>query len=83
VDAQVLPAHSENVQVLPTSAVLRDSDNLPFVYVQVEEGKFARRHVTLGDQVGDGLIIRDGLKDGETVLGAGALFVQFADSLEH
>ena len=83
VDAEVSPAHSESVQLLPVAAILRDGDNLPFVYTEAQPGKFGRTHVTLGDQVGDAMIIRDGLTDGQRVLAAGALFIQFADSLEH
>jgi hypothetical protein len=67
--------------VVPLDSVLRDADNLPFVYVQVSPGKFARRHIELGDQLADGYTVKAGLKDGEQVLGAGAIFVQFADSL--
>ena len=83
VDTEIYPAHAENVQTLPNAAFLRDSDNLPYVYVTTGEGLFARRHVTIGDRVGDATVVTDGLKDGEKVLTSGALFVQFADSLEH
>ncbi len=82
VNAEILPAKTENAVVIPAAAVLRDSDNLPFVYVQVAPGKLARRHVDLGDQLGDGYAIEKGLKDGEEVLANGAIFVQFADTLE-
>ena len=34
--------------MVPTTAVLYDEQNFPFVYVQVEAGKFAQRQVTLG-----------------------------------
>jgi cobalt-zinc-cadmium efflux system membrane fusion protein len=82
VDAEIVPAHSEDTVVVPLASVLRDADNLPFVYVQATPGKFARRHVDLGDQLADGFAIKRGLEDGEQVLAEGALFVQFADSLE-
>jgi cobalt-zinc-cadmium efflux system membrane fusion protein len=83
VDSEIYPAREESLQTLPDAALLRDSDNLPFVYVATGEGLFTRRHVSIGDRVGEGTIILDGLKDGERVLTSGALFVQFADSLEH
>jgi cobalt-zinc-cadmium efflux system membrane fusion protein len=82
VDAEIVPAKSEVAVVLPGSAVLRDSDNLPFVYVQTAPGTFSRQHVTLGALVGDKYTIDAGLADGTQVLTDGALFVQFADSLE-
>src|SRR6185312_7006093 len=37
-----------NGLLVPVSAVLRDDENLPFVYVTQRDGSFARRHVTLG-----------------------------------
>lgn len=80
-DAEIYPAHTESLQVLPNAALLRDNDNLPFVYAEVEPGQFARRHVTLGDQAGEQTIIAAGLKVGDRVLASGALFAQFADSL--
>ena len=68
---------------MPAAAVLRDADNLPFVYVQKSSRARSRASTsTLGDQVGDGYAIKKGLEDGEQVLADGALFVQFADSLE-
>lgn len=83
VDTAILPAKSETAIAIPIASLLRDADNLPFVYVQVQPGKFARRHVDLGPQVPDGYAITGGLKDGEQVLADGAVFIQFADSLEH
>ena len=82
VDVEILPAKSEQAIVVPAGAVLRDADNLPFVYLQVKPGTFARRHVKLAAQLGDTYAIAEGLDDGAEVLTNGALFVQFADSLE-
>jgi len=81
-DAEILPAKPETAVVVPAAAVLRDADNLPFVYLQVQPGMFARRHIDLGDQVGDRYVITRGLDDGMQILTDGALFAQFADSLE-
>lgn len=83
VDVQIVPAKPIIAILLPDVALLRDEDNLPFVYLQVRPGMFARRHVTLGSQVNvDKTMIVSGLKDGDKVLADGALFVQFADNLE-
>ena len=82
VDAEILPANAEDAVVVPSTAVLRDADNLPFVYVEVKPGTFARRHVDLGDQIGDTYTIPRGLDAGTRILTDGALFVQFADSME-
>ncbi|WP_304189979.1 efflux RND transporter periplasmic adaptor subunit [Phenylobacterium aquaticum] len=64
----------------PTSAVLRDDENLAFVYVALADGAFARRHVTLGDRTGDQYEIADGLKSGDRIVVDGALFLQFMES---
>jgi cobalt-zinc-cadmium efflux system membrane fusion protein len=66
--------------LLPVSAVLRDDENLPFVYVQNADQTFARRRVTLGAQVGERYEIREGLQTAERVVADGGLFMQFAQS---
>jgi cobalt-zinc-cadmium efflux system membrane fusion protein len=82
VNAEIVPANATNEILVPESAVLRDDDNLPFVYRETSPGTFARRHVELGPEVGKEFAIASGLDGGEKVLANGALFVQFADSLE-
>lgn len=61
----------------PVSAVLRDDENLPFVYVAQPDGSFARQHVTLGNRSGDNVEIADGLKPGQKLVADGGIFVQF------
>ena len=61
----------------PVSAILRDDENLPFVYVVQPDGSFARQHVALGYRTGDQYDIPKGLKAGDRVVDDGALFVQF------
>jgi len=63
--------------LIPVSAVLRDDENLPFVYVAQPDGSFARRHVTLGVRVGDRNQITEGLRSGDRIVVNGGLFVQF------
>ncbi|MGE5243297.1 MAG: efflux RND transporter periplasmic adaptor subunit [Betaproteobacteria bacterium] len=70
----------QNVLVVPTAAVLYDENNMPFVYVQMEPGKFAQRLVTLGAQQDDETQIADGLKAGDAVVGQGSVFLQFANT---
>lgn len=75
--------------LVPVSAVLRDEDNLPFLFVEVPArggaagaaaatAGFARRRITIGSRVGDQYEITSGLKDGERIIAEGALFLQFA-----
>jgi cobalt-zinc-cadmium efflux system membrane fusion protein len=61
----------------PVSAILRDDENLPFVYVVQPGGSFARRHVSLSDRAGDDYAISAGLRPGERIVADGAIFVQF------
>ena len=45
----LIQAHQESTGLLvPVSSMLRDDENLPFVYVAQSDGSFARQHVTLG-----------------------------------
>ena len=61
----------------PASAILRDDENLPFVYLAQPDGSFARRRITQGARVGDSYQVTDGLKGGDRVVVDGAIFVQF------
>ncbi len=68
---------------VPDAAILRDTENQPFVYVQTNANQFARRVVTLG-QTGKGRSqITSGLKEGEHVVATGSLFLQFENSIQH
>ena len=63
--------------LVPVSAILRDDENLPFVYVADSAERFAQRHVTLGERSGDQYVIAAGLKGGERIVVDGGIFVQF------
>jgi membrane fusion protein, heavy metal efflux system len=74
----LLHARQESAGLLiPVSAVLRDDENLPFVYVAQADGSFARQHVTLGYRAGDQYDIGAGLRAGDQIVVAGGIFVQF------
>jgi cobalt-zinc-cadmium efflux system membrane fusion protein len=66
--------------LVPVSAILRDDENLPLVYVAQADGGFARRAVTLGTRAGDQYDIAAGLKAGERVVVEGGVFLQFMQS---
>jgi cobalt-zinc-cadmium efflux system membrane fusion protein len=66
--------------LVPLAAMLRDDQNLPFVFVQASDGGFARRRVDLGLRVNDQYEITSGLAAGDKVVANGALFLQFAES---
>jgi cobalt-zinc-cadmium efflux system membrane fusion protein len=63
--------------LIPVSAILRDDENLPFVYVAQPDGSFARQHVTLGYRAGDQYDIPAGLQAGDQIVVDGGLFIQF------
>ena len=63
--------------LVPVSAILRDDENLPFVYVTQHDGSFARRPVTLGYRLADRYDISAGLQAGEQIVVDGGIFVQF------
>ncbi len=65
--------------LVPVAAVLRDDENLPFVYVAAPGG-FARRRITLGGRVGDRYEIASGITAGESVVTDGALFLEGAST---
>jgi cobalt-zinc-cadmium efflux system membrane fusion protein len=74
-------SHQESTGILiPTSAILRDDENLPFVYVARSDGSFARQGVTLGYQAGDRVEIASGLTPGTQIVAEGGIFVQFIQS---
>ena len=83
VTASVQAGALANALTVPDAAVLRDTENEPFVYVQTASNQFARRSVKVGDSQAGRTLIRDGLKENEHVVGDGSLFLQFKNSLQH
>jgi cobalt-zinc-cadmium efflux system membrane fusion protein len=74
-------ARQESTGILiPNSAILRDDENLPFVYEVRSDGSFARQPVTLGYHAGDQVEISTGLAAGNQIVVEGSIFVQFIQS---
>jgi cobalt-zinc-cadmium efflux system membrane fusion protein len=71
-----------NAIALPDAAVLRDTENQPFVYAAASANQFGRRSVTLGESLKGQTQITGGLRAGDQVVGNGSLFLQFANSLQ-
>jgi len=82
VTAMVNAGKLQNTIALPDGAILRDSENQPFVYVETSANQFGRRTVTLGESLNGQTEITSGLKPGDQVIGDGSVFVQFANSLQ-
>jgi membrane fusion protein, heavy metal efflux system len=71
-----------NALLVPDTAVLRDSENMPYVYLQTGNNQFARRMVTIGESQGGKTQIEGGLEAGDKIVGDGSLFLQFQNSLQ-
>ncbi len=82
VTATVNAGRLPNAIALPDAAILRDSENQPFVYAATSANQFGRRPVTLGESLNGQTQITSGLKPGDQVIGDGSLFLQFANSLQ-
>ena len=80
VDVSIESGRVSTGLLVPVSAVLRDDENLPFVYIALADGSFARRHVTLGYRDSQNYDVTAGLANGERVVSNGALFLQFMQS---
>ena len=68
VTAEVRAGNVQNALLVPDAALLRDSENMPYVYIQTANNQFARRMVTVGDS-GDGKTqILTGLTPGDKIV---------------
>jgi cobalt-zinc-cadmium efflux system membrane fusion protein len=70
-----------NALMVPDAAVLRDTENMPYVYLQTGGNQFARRMVTLGENQSGRTQVTSGLQAGDKIVGDGSLFLQFQNSL--
>ncbi len=80
VDVSIESGRVSTGLLVPVSAVLRDDENLPFVYLALPDGSFARRHVTLGYRDSQNEDVTSGLESGDRIVSNGALFLQFMQS---
>jgi len=80
VDVSIESGRVSTGLLVPVSAVLRDDQNLPFVYLASADGSFVRRHVTLGYRDSQNYAVTSGLQSGDRVVADGALFLQFMQS---
>ena len=83
VTAEVQAGMIPEALFVPNSSVLRDEQNMPYVYLQTGQAQFARRDVTLGETQAGKTQILSGLQANDRVVGDGSLFLQFQNSLQH
>ena len=67
---------------VPDAAVLRDAQNMPYVYIVIGDRRFARRSITIGESQGGKTHVVSGLQAGDRIVGDGSLFLQFQNSLQ-
>jgi membrane fusion protein, heavy metal efflux system len=72
-----------NTLTVPDSAVLRDAQNEPFVYAEVNPQQFGERPITVGENANGKTQVLTGLKPGDRVIADGSLFLQFQNSFQH
>jgi cobalt-zinc-cadmium efflux system membrane fusion protein len=82
VTAEVHAGTIANAIAVPDAAVLRDADNMPYVYIQTAASQFARRMVTIGESLNGKTQVLTGLQAGDKIVGDGSLFLQFQNSLQ-
>jgi cobalt-zinc-cadmium efflux system membrane fusion protein len=82
VTAEVRAGVIPNALSVPDAAVLRDTENMPYVYMQTGATQFARRMVTLGESQSGKTQILSGLQAGDKIVSTGSLFLQFQNSLQ-
>ena len=79
VDVVIQSGTKRDVLVVPTSAVLYNTENFPFVYIEVSPGRFAQRLIKTGAQQDDEFEVLDGVKEGDPIVTQGSVFLQFAE----
>jgi cobalt-zinc-cadmium efflux system membrane fusion protein len=82
VTAQVRAGVIQNALTVPDAAVLRDSQNMPYVYVETGDRQFAQRSITIDDSQDGRTRVLTGLQAGDKVVAEGSLFLQFQNSLQ-
>lgn len=80
VNVAIRASEGRNGVLIPVSAVMRDDQNLPFLYLARPDDHFARRQITIGSRIGDQYEVVAGLAAGDRIVVDGALFLQFAGS---
>jgi cobalt-zinc-cadmium efflux system membrane fusion protein len=83
VTATIQAGNDSRAMTVPDAAVLRDAENLPFVYVEAAPNQFAERQVEVGESENGKTQVLSGLQAGENVIADGSLFLQFQNSYQH
>lgn len=82
VTATVVAGAIPDTLTVPDSALLRNDENQPFVYVARGQNEFGQQLVSIGESQNGRTQILSGLRAGERVVADGSLFLQFANSFQ-
>lgn len=78
VNVAIRASEGRNGLLVPVSAVMRDDQNLPFLYLARPNNHYGRQQITIGSRIGDQYEVTSGLSAGDRIVVDGALFLQFA-----
>ena len=78
-DVYLLLSDRQQALSVPLSAVTEEQ-GLYYIYVRLDEDCYKKREVTLGQSNGERVLVRSGLRSGETVVTKAALQVKLAGS---
>lgn len=81
VSVRITSAREQSGILVPVTAVLRDDENLPYLFVRQGPRQFARRRISLGERTGDRYQVTSGLTTGEEVVVKGGLYLSEAGAL--
>ena len=82
VNAVVQAGTIANAIAVPDAAVLRNSENEPFVYLSQGQNQFSQRRINIGQSTAGVTQVTQGLQPGDKIVAQGALFLQFANTLQ-
>lgn len=70
--AEIVTGISSAEAIMIPSSAIQKIEGKPSVFVRQQDGTFAKREVELGQEFGDSVEVKSGLKEGEQVVVAGA-----------
>jgi membrane fusion protein (multidrug efflux system) len=70
-DAEISTGQNVGAITVPTKAVVRDADDITYVFVASGDNKVVRKRITASGLKGDDVVISDGLQSGDRVVVSG------------
>lgn len=78
----ITPGMKENVITIPATAVVRDADDLTYVFVANDQNKVLRKRISVGVVTGNQeVVVREGLSVGDRVVIAGQSRLKDGDAI--